>query len=79
MERYVAYRIDRQKYNADRRALDDGWFVYAQKESDLNWTFVSQASTKEEAMKGMRFLKEWEAKNRDNIVFLYDEHGNGFH
>lgn len=77
MERYIAYRVDRQKYNANRGAFDNGWFIYAQKESDLNWTFVSQASTKEKAIEGMRILKGWEAVYRNNTVVLYDEHGYG--
>ncbi|MBR2740452.1 MAG: hypothetical protein IKD87_07255 [Oscillospiraceae bacterium] len=77
MERYIAYRVDRQKYNANRGALDNGWFIFAQNESDLNWTFVSQAPTKEDAIKAMRFLKEWEAENKNNAVVLYDEHGYG--
>lgn len=48
--KYVNYRVDTQAMNMSGTALVSGWFVMGQRETDLNWSYLGEVESEEEAI-----------------------------
>lgn len=46
--KYVSFRITTTRINK-KGTVESGWFVEGQRETDLNWSFLKEAETEEEA------------------------------
>ena len=83
---FVAYRISKQHYNASKRIIENGYFMYGQynenepDEIALNWCYLGSAESEEAALAILKTMREESLKRgvRFNSCPIYSNGGYAY-